>query len=275
LLPSSSRSGPSPFALASLLAVAAGCLTAAASGLPPGVWGRNAAAWVLGALLALLLARRNLSRLLLCVAPLALLLTLASPGQSGVYRWLTLGPVTGNAAFLFLPAATVALATAARSGSLWPWSVAFVIELALCLQPDASQATAFAVAAVLILLLTPTSRRLRLPAILLLSAAAGLSWTRHDPLAPVPAVEGILALAWAVSPGLAAVCVTTLVAVSATPLAFLRTARSPALALSVYFSVCVLMPLCGAYPVPLVGMGLSPIIGFWAGIGVLMAVTEL
>lgn len=34
------------------------------------------------------------------------------------------------------------------------------------------------------------------------------------------------------------------------------------------------MPLLGAFPVPLVGMSMSPIIGFWAGIGALMAVCD-
>jgi hypothetical protein len=51
-------------------------------------------------------------------------------------------------------------------------------------------------------------------------------------------------------------------------------AHSAALALFVYFLGCMLMPLCGAFPVPLVGMGMSPILGFWFGIGTLMNVCE-
>lgn len=34
------------------------------------------------------------------------------------------------------------------------------------------------------------------------------------------------------------------------------------------------MPLVGAFPVPLTGMGMSPILGFWLGIGVLSATTK-
>jgi hypothetical protein len=34
------------------------------------------------------------------------------------------------------------------------------------------------------------------------------------------------------------------------------------------------MPLFSAFPVPLVGIGMSPIIGFWFGIGALMTVCD-
>jgi hypothetical protein len=147
---------------------------------PPAVWGRTAIAWLLGALISRGLARQETARLIpaiLLLTPILLLLSLWQSGQSGVHRWLSLGPLNWNVAFLCLPAAIVALA---RSQSL---------------------------------------------------LRAALS-----PLFPR------------------------------------RTA--PATTLASYFLTISLMPLVGAFPVPLTGMGMSPILGYWLGIGVLSATTK-
>lgn len=269
------------FAVASFLAVGSGCIAAGSAGIGSGTWARNATAWLVGAGLAGVISRirpASLSRAVLLLTPLALLLSLVHSGQSGVHRWISSGPLTWNAALLCLPAATVALASAAQSGSRWTWWVALVIEWELCFQPDASQATAFAAAMIVILLTTRTPGRVRVTACLLLLLGAGTSWTRPDPLRPVPEVEGIIELARAVSLGLAAVCAASLAAACLSPLALLKRAhldaRSPALAVSAYFLGCALLPVFGAFPVPLVGMGMSPIIGFWGGFGALMAVSD-
>ena len=245
------------FAVASLLAVATGCLVAAANGAPPAVWGRNAIAWLLGALISKLLARQNPTRLIpaiLLITPILLLLSLWQSGQSGVHRWLSFGPLNWNVAFLCLPAAIVALTATPRP----PWPLAFIVASLLCLQPDASQVTAFALALSL-------SQPLVLP-------FAALTWTRPDPLLPVPDVEGIIALARSQSLLRAAIVVASLTAVALSPLFPRRTASATALA--IYFLAISLMPLVGAFPVPLAGMGMSPILGYWLGIGVLSATTK-
>ncbi len=258
-----------------------GCMVAKSAGVGPGVWARNAAVWVIGAVSARLVARiwpTPLFRTVLALTPLTLLISLFSSGQSGVHRWRSLGPLNLNVAFLCLPAAVVAIAATARSGSRWIWWAALVIQSELCLQPDASQATAFAAAIIVTLWTTHSKDHARLAASLFFALAAVPAWTRPDPLAPVPEVEGIIKLAGAVSGGMAALCVTSLAAVTASPLFALNhphdDAYPPAVALFVYFLSCTLMPLFGAFPVPLVGMGMSPIIGFWLGIGALMTVCD-
>ena len=197
------------FAITSFLAVGAGCIVAVSTGAGAGVWGRNAAAWAIGAVPAQLFTRirpARLFRTVLLLTPLALLISLLNPGQSGVHRWISLGPLNWNAAFLCLPAATVALAATARSGSHWTWWAAVVIELELCLQPDASQATAFAAATIVTLLTTRSPGPARVTASLFFVLAAGIGWTRPDPLKPVPEVEGIITLARTVSAGIATLC---------------------------------------------------------------------
>lgn len=269
------------FAIASLLAVGAGCAVAVSAGFGNAKWAPNALAWMIGASLSRPVARirpEPLFRAVLLLTPLALLIGLFSPGVSGVHRWIALGPLHWNVAFLCLPAATVAFAAFARNGSRWTWWAAPVIQAVLCLQPDASQATAFAAAGIAGLLAARSRGRSPFAAGLSLALAAVFAWTRPDPLAPLPEVEGIIRLASAQSTAMAALCIASLAAVTASPL-FARNlacadAGPPALALFVYFLTSSLMPLFSAFPVPLVGMGMSPILGFWLGISALMTVCD-
>ncbi len=266
------------FAAASLLAVGVGCIAAKSAGVGAGVWGRNAAAWVIGAVVARLAVRIRPAPLFHTLLPLTLLAlaaSLFSSGLSGVHRWISTGPLTWNVSFLLLPAATVASVATTNRGPRWMRWVPFAIQLELCLQPDASQATAFAAALIFTHLTTRSPVRARLAASLFFVFTAVFAWTRLDPLLPIPEVEGILKLAAAAFHGLAALCVVLLTAVAASPLLARSHAHAgtdrPAIALSVYFLGCVSMPLFGAFPVPLVGMSMSPIIGFWLGTAALIA----
>src|SRR5690606_14671220 len=92
---------------------------------------------------------------------------------------------------------------------------------------------------------------------------AAWSWMRHDPLVPVPHVEGILGLAqrsgmpWLIA---------SIAALALLPLPFFLGSdheRTPTIrALGAYFVACILVPLVRHYPVPLLGFGVSPIIGY-------------
>lgn len=99
-----------------------------------------------------------------------------------------------------------------------------------------------------------------------------IAWARPDPLAGVAEVEGIIGLAWQRAPLVAAVAVTSLaIAVGAPVLSSSRSNRAPARALAAYMAVTAIAPAIGAFPVPLIGMSMSPVIGFWLGIGMLVA----
>jgi hypothetical protein len=65
-------------------------------------------------------------------------------------------------------------------------------------------------------------------------------------------MEGILGLA---SRGIAAACVSLLGAVGCSPLLALDSASTAVRRAASYCLVCALMPLFGAFPVPLMGMG--------------------
>src|ERR687898_915559 len=148
------------FAVASLVAVATGCLVVAVDDASAGAWPLDLAAWSAGAVVALAVSRfasPTFARVVTLAAPIGLLASLAYPGQAGVHRWVDIGPFHANVAALLLPAFVVALAALVRDGS-WIWLACAACAVLLVLQPDASQATAFAALA------GPTRRPRGLPA---------------------------------------------------------------------------------------------------------------
>ena len=268
------------FAATSLAAVAVGAVVCALSGVPAGSWGRNLAAWLVGALAAAALARWAGVRTLCAVAlltPLGLAATMAGEGQEGVHRWLDLGPLYVNAAMLLLPAFVVALAVLTQRAAWW-WIPALLTLGVLVLQPDASQAAAFALALCVIALgVRNRPAWFGWGVVVAAVSLAAFSWTRPDPLAPVAEVEEVIGLAAALSPWLAALSVLALAAFAATPVLATRanpsrTVRWAAYALGALFLAWSITPALGAFPVPLVGIGLSPILGAWLGIGLLASV---
>jgi hypothetical protein len=266
------------FTGASLAAVACGAAVLALRGVPLGSWVRNPVAWLVGAVAGggVMLAGRSvaLARAVLVLAVAAIAGTFLGPAQQGVHRWIDAGPLHVNVAALVLPPAVVALAFCgiwSRTGAAFATTIAVL----LVLQPDASQATSFLVAVMILLARSTASSAARLTAgaVALLTAAG--SWMRPDPLEPVPEVEGIFSLALNVSPALAGAAALALVAVCVAPLAIRATAgtarRSAALALAGYFAAVAICPAFGAFPVPLVGLGMSFPVGYWLGVALLCA----
>lgn len=258
------------FGAVSLAAVLTGAYVCAVSDVPTSSWIRNIVAWAVGAALAVgiaRIARPGFSNVAPWAAPVVLLATLVSPDQEGVHRWIDLGPLHINVAMLLLPAAIVALAVSAEKRLPW---IAILLSLGvLAFQPDASQATTLAVVGGMVAMLAAKQPLIRWGVPVVAAALAVAAWLQPDPLQPVAEVEGIVGLALSVSPLLAELAVLLLVAVAAVPA--LGTKRLAGLALSLCFLLWAIMPLLGAYPVPFVGVGMSPILGGWLGVGLLAA----
>jgi cell division protein FtsW (lipid II flippase) len=264
------------FALASVAAVGAGAVTLAAAGLPPGSWLRNPMAWIVGTLIgAGLLAGGRAAWMrsaALVLAPLGLAATLFSEPVEGVHRWIDLGSLHVNMAALLLPPMVVAVALVGLRSRL-ALAAAAAVAILLVLQPDASQATAFTAALAVLV------ARSRAPAVLRASLGAGFAaaavaaWLRPDPLQPVREVEEIFSLALATAPALALLGALALAATAAAPLRLTGRGEpgDAALALGTYLIVTALAPLAGAYPVPLVGLGMSFPVGWWLGMALLCA----
>jgi cell division protein FtsW (lipid II flippase) len=261
-----------------LPAVAVGVLVMRASGIPATAWGQNLAACVVGLLLCFILARPRPSHRgdagLLVAGVLALgflAATWLDPGLQGVHRWLRLGPVRLHAGALVLPLVLATLAGLERAGRRGASTLlSIATALVLVLQPDAAQATAFVAGCVVLLLPRRPAEGHAWLRLVPLLALAGLSWLRKDPLAPVPHVEGIVGLAMELGTGWGAAAVASLLLL---PVPFFA-ARKPGddragLAIGTYVAVTILAAALGHFPVPVLGQGASPIIGYFAAIGLL------
>ena len=262
-----------------LPALAVGILVMRASDVPASAWGQNLVACVIGILVCLALARPRSSRRgeagLLAAGVLALgclAATWLDPGVQDVHRWLRLGPVRLHVGALVLPVVLATLAGLERAGRRHVSTLlAIATALLLALQPDAAQATAFAAGAVVLLLPRERAEGHAWIRLVPLLALAGLSWLRRDPLAPVPHVEGIVGLAMGQGTGWGAAAVASLLLL---PVPFFA-ARGQGgvrlgLALGAYVAVTILAPAFAHVPVPVLGQGASPIIGYFAAIGLLM-----
>ena len=265
------------FSVASLVAIAAGCVAMAESGVAASSWLRTVVAWIVGAALAWLLARYGQSRSApvrtVVIATAALIATLFVPPVDGVRRWLDIGPLHINAAALLLPALIVALATVRVTRP-----VAIVIALVtagiLLAQPDASQLTSFAIAVSVLFARATGAPRWKALAFVIAAVFVIYGWRRPDALQPVPEVEQIFAMCAAVSPLLAFIAGLALAAAALAPLARSsptgHPARDAAVALSAYFLAVSIVPFFGWFPVPLVGLGMSFPAGWWLGMGLLL-----
>ncbi len=264
---------PTLLALSSPLpALLLGVWVMAAHGAAASRWGLQLAAAALALALAAFLSRAVRVRVAaaFAFAAVSIALTLALPGQEGVHRWISIGPLRLHAASLFLPLVLYAAAHAGRRLSL---AVALVTLAALALQPDASQATAFGLAA-LALDREPPGRAFRAAVV---AALVAFAWSRPDPLRPVDDVEGIVGLAWSMNPllGLAAGVALLLPAAAHLMLAPRAASQSRLpVAFALYLPATVLATFAGAFPVPVMGFGVSPILGTWIALGLSLSTVE-
>ncbi|MBP3426932.1 MAG: hypothetical protein J6M47_01575 [Clostridia bacterium] len=255
---------PQPVMAALLLfpAVALGVAAMIAGGVSPALWGQQIAAWAIFALLAEPM-RRMAARLPDGVKAGLLLLflaaTLADASAGGAKRWIDLGVFNVNAAQLVLPALLVILC---RAGN--PFPAVLITTAVLCLQPDLSQLAAFSAAALPLLWLRQKDRFWALFSLAALAALLVVCAFSPVTLEPLSYSEGILSMLGGRSPLLCAAGWLALAAIPACGLyAFLRRGALPSLCAAVYYAALLLFVLTGAYPVPFMGFGLSPIVGYY------------
>jgi len=240
-----------------------------AAGIPTGVWALNVAASAIGLSLAASMElwpgparplRRSAWWGALLVVPALLGATLLAQDVEGVHRWLRLGPIQIHAAAVLLPPLLVALLEA-------PWKPALVgagaVLVLLMLQPDAAQAAAFCAAWIGIVAVRQEEGGAAVVAASVAVAVAAVF--RPDPLEPVPHVEGIVGMAASQGSSLP---VVALVSLAVLPLAqaFLLE-RSVGLVLATYTAVLLMAAWLGHHPVPVLGYGVSPILGYYGAVG--------
>jgi len=213
------------------------------------------------------------STVIAAAAPVVLLvLTLLHRGMDGIHRWVSIGPVQLHAGFVALPVLIIVAGTIARSGSSrarWIADAGIVIAAAtLAFQPDASQAIAFAAAVVIVVLQRSAASRIDWIAATVCVGSSILALSRRDPLEAVPHVEGIVHLA--ASSGLTWL-VASIVALMLLPIPFVlnwvkHRDHHEGMGLAVYFVTVCIAALVAPFPVPVLGFGLSPVLGYFVAL---------
>lgn len=267
-----------------LPAILIGGLVAHAHGVAAKAFGVNVAAAVLGFALVAVLGRRSwndvlrASPVIATTAVTLLATTLLFHGLDGVNRWITLGPVRLNASAVVMPWLLLATAGLLHQGrpalALAAVAAAQVLHV---LQPDAAQATAFGVSAALLI---GATRTLALGwrglgcALSLLGAA--VAWMRPDPLGAVPHVERILHLAadtgtpWLLAALMALGGLVLPAILCATRARQVRSGVPPlAASCAVYLVATCAVTELGHFPVPVLGAGAGPVLGWYSMLGLL------
>ena len=206
--------------------------------------------------------------LTIIIAIIFLLLTFVGSGFKGVNRWISIGPFNFYVASIVIPILIIELC---RLSQFHHWFIpAFIIifiSMLLTLQPDASQSAAFIIP-MIILLWNKTSKNIfRLGITMLLSSLIVNSWLFLDSLSPVSYVENILSLVGSMGILWFILGILSLIIL---PMPFLffapKNMRLCSTCIGIYFIIILISTIFGNFPVPLMGFGISPIIGYFISI---------
>lgn len=252
--------------------IAIGVLAMYQNHVPFAIWGQNIGCLILMSVISFLLithksniAGNRYNQLLLPAAICALILPFANQGMEGVHRWISIGAVKLNVAMIVLPMILLELYQVLKiRGLTYAGVSAFIILLVLFFQPDASQLTGFAISVMIMLSLNTRSKKIRFLITGVSVLFIVLSWIRLDHLPPVNYVERILVMVadmgwiWFVS---------GVISLAILPAPFLllppKNAVSVSRYIGCYYIVILLSTLFGNFPVPLMGYGISPIVGYY------------
>jgi hypothetical protein len=197
-----------------------------------------------------------------------ILLTFITSGMEGIHRWVSIRIIKFNASMIVLPIIIISLWKILHAKSLWiAIVITFAVSIILEIQPDASQLTGFTIP-MMVMLVSKTERKsLRIIILGTLSTLIIISWVFLDSLPPVAYVEGILGLVKNVGLIWLILGVISLIILPTPFILFSpKNLQLPSICLGLYFIIILISTLFGNFPVPLMGYGISPIIGYFISI---------
>lgn len=197
-----------------------------------------------------------------------LMLSFLEAGTEGVNRWLSWGPIKFHISSIVLPVAIISMGQGLDNKLQGGMALlALGIGVVLVLQPDAGQLSAYGVAIMLLFYIRLTNKYHAYGFISIMGIMCLLGWYRLDTLEPISYVEGILELS--ISKGLVWAILASL-ALLVLPIPFFMNLKngqeSTAKILGAYYTITIMVTFLGDFPVPMMGYGLSPVLGYSIGL---------
>ncbi len=182
----------------------------------------------------------------------------------GPERWLNLGGIRLYLAPVVVPLTMFLLGVPTAIPSLVYMGIVATTAIALTLQPDAAQLTAYAFAMLTAFLASGVRRWFGVSLLALFMVCLTVAWRLPDPLAPVPYVEGVFVLAAEASPvALLAALIFAVMPVAGFVWVAWAHRCTDALPVAAYYATLLALAPLQLTPVPLLGFGAGPIFGYF------------
>lgn len=238
--------------------------------VPNQIWLFNLVAVSSGTFLSLLYSgniimfRKINLKLITWIGVIILLTTFRNEGIMDVHRWINIKSFQIHVGFIVAPIFLIQVSKI--SNPLYSLFFIALIAIVFVLQPDASQLTAFTIAALLML---SGELKNKIVIILTLFIVVGLvtfSWYNLDTLEAVSYVENIVQMTYEISVFLSILSILSLL-ILVLPF-FMNDSRKKKLSMSlgVYYSILIASSWIGNFPVIVMGYGIAPIMGYFIGL---------
>ena len=238
------------------------------------IWGQNIICLMIAGIISYLILSKakvketKYNSITIIITVIFLLLTFVGPGFQGVSRWISIGPFNFYVASIVIPILIIELNKLSQFSN-WFILVLIIlfISILLTLQPDASQSTAFIIPMIILLWRKTNKNVLRISITALLSILIVYAWVFLDSLPPVAYVEKIISLVsnmgifWFII-GIISFIILPVPFILFPPKGF----KLLSTCIGVYFIIILISTQLGNFPVPLMGYGISPIIGYFISI---------
>lgn len=232
------------------------------------IWIQNLLSIFLSAFVCIFVLKCHLKfnyKMIVFVSALLLWSTFLGPNMDGVHRWLRLPFFTLQISTMVIPI-TIAAFYRLIEEKAFIFSVIGIIVIAflLYLQPDASQLLAFSLPMIFLLLKSNIFKIVKAGFSAILFFLTLKSWFCLDALQPVNYTEGILTMLHDLS---VVLFITGIAALFWVPIYFLISStkknRKICIGITMYYWLMILSTFIGNFPVPFMGYGISPILGFY------------
>jgi len=236
--------------------------------VPNIIWLQNLVTMLFCAIMAFVLVFKKVKindMMIAVISLILLLLTLFGNGMDGVHRWIRLAIINVNVAMIVLPIILVVTYNLLEKKKVrYALTVIITGAILLFLQPDASQLIGFSIPMIIFMFYKKINSMVRYLVSAMLICLMILSWLFIDKLAPVSYVEGILgllnniSLLWLII-GIISLILVPLPYILFPPAKF----RLLSICIGLYYCLITISTIFGNFPVPFMGYGISPIIGYW------------